>query len=148
LWISHCEIYIDMYEVEYDAWIKVASMHCKGPAARWLQSVEKRAHNLPWSEFSALLLDRFGHDQRELFIRQMFQIKQTGTVSEYVDRFTELVDQLIAYDYVADYTIRFVDGLRDDIRGTVLVQRLSSSTLLVPLRVAGRSGRTRASSRL
>ena len=53
-------------------------------------------------------------------------IRQTSTVSEYVERFTELVDQLIAYGHSTDpmyYTIRFIDGLRDEIRSTVPVQR-------------------------
>ena len=53
-------------------------------------------------------------------------IRQTSPVSEYVERFTELVDQLIAYGHSTDpmyYTIRFIDGLRDEIRSTVPVQR-------------------------
>jgi hypothetical protein len=47
-------------------------------------------------------------------------------VQEYIDQFSELVDQLIAYDhFVSDnryYTARFVDGLKDDIKYVVLVQ--------------------------
>ena len=43
-----------------------------------------------------------------------------------MERFTELVDQLIAYGHSTDpmyYTIRFIDGLRDEIHSTVPVQR-------------------------
>jgi hypothetical protein len=41
LWRSRCEIYFDMYDVESSLWIKVATMHFEGAAARWLQSVER-----------------------------------------------------------------------------------------------------------
>jgi len=62
-------------------------------------------------------------------IRQLYHIRQTSTVADYVERFSELVDQLIAYEHSTDpmyYTIRFMDGLRDNIRSIVLVQRPSS----------------------
>jgi hypothetical protein len=58
-------------------------------------------------------------------------------VAEYVAQFSELLDQLIAYGHSTDplyYTTRFVDGLRDDIHSTVLVQRTSSFVLLALLR--------------
>jgi len=49
-----------------------------------------------------LVLDRFGQDQYELLIRQLFHIRQSGAVQEYADRFTGLVDQLIAYGKTTD----------------------------------------------
>jgi len=61
-----------------------------------------------------------------LFIRQLFHIRQTGSVAEYVQCFAELVDQWSAYTSTTDplyYTLRFIDGLRDDIKSVVLVQR-------------------------
>lgn len=59
------------------------------------------------------MLDRFGRDQKELLIHQLFHIRQTGSVSEYVDNFAQLVDQLTAYAHVTEpvyYAMRFVDG--------------------------------------
>jgi hypothetical protein len=57
----------------------------------------------------------------------LFHIKQTGSVQTYIDSFSELVDQLVAYEHsVGDqhyFTARFVDGLRDEIKSVVLVQR-------------------------
>jgi hypothetical protein len=48
-------------------------------------------------------------------------------VQEYIDQFSELVDQLLAYEHSASdnryYTARFVDGLKDDIKFLILVQR-------------------------
>jgi hypothetical protein len=46
-------------------------------------------------------------------------------VAEYVERLSELVDQLTAYESKTDplyYSMRFIDGLRHDIKSAVLVQ--------------------------
>jgi hypothetical protein len=86
--------------------------------ARWLQSVEHRSKCAGWVEFCVLIHDRFGQDQHEALIRQLFRIHQIGTVSEYVERFSTLVDQLAAHESDYNplyYVIRFVDGLRDNI---------------------------------
>lgn len=84
LWISRSEDYFDMYGVEGHMWVKVASMHFTDSAARWLQSVKRHTRTLSWPDFCKLVMDRFGHDQHELLIRQLIQIKQTSTVTEYV----------------------------------------------------------------
>jgi hypothetical protein len=45
LWLSRCENYFEMYSVPTNMWIRVASMHVKGPAGRWWQSVEKKLNS-------------------------------------------------------------------------------------------------------
>lgn len=73
-----------------------------------------------------MLREHFCRDQHELLLRQLFSIKQTGSMQEYVDKFVDLVEQLSAYTPNPDilsYVTRFVDGLRDDIRFVLLVQR-------------------------
>ena len=72
-----------------------------------------------------MLLDRFGKDQHEVLLRQLLHIRQTAGVQEYADRFTKLVAQLLAYGKNTDplfYAMKFVDGLRDDIRSAVQMQ--------------------------
>ena len=126
LWQSRVESYFNMHGVDKSFWVKLSAMYFDGPAARWFQTIERNAHCLSWSDFCKLIHDRFGRDQHELFIRQLFHIRQTGSVAEYVQRFAELVDQLSAYTSTTDplyYTLRFIDGLRDDIKSVVLVQR-------------------------
>jgi hypothetical protein len=59
-------------------------------------------------------------------IRQLFHIKQNGSVSDYVEQFAQLVEQLAAYTSTTDpldYTLRFIDGLKEDIKSIFLVQR-------------------------
>jgi hypothetical protein len=76
-----------------------------------------------------MILDRFGCDHYEMLIRQLFHIKQTDSVSSYIENFAELVDQLAAYSGSTDpqfYTQRFIDGLKDDVKSIVLLQRPTS----------------------
>jgi thiaminase len=55
----------------------------------------------------------------------MFHIHQTTSVTDYVEHFSTLFDQLKAYEPNPDlhyYTTHFVDGLRADIRAIVTMQ--------------------------
>jgi hypothetical protein len=53
-------------------------------------------------------------------------MKQSGPVSDYIDQFAQLFDQLKAYQPVIDplyYTMKFIDGLKHDIKSIVIIQR-------------------------
>ena len=129
MWISRVEHYLEMYHVDPSEWVGLAAYHCTDSAGRWIQSVEKRLKHIQWPEFCRAVHDRFDRDQHELLLRQLFHIRQTSTVAEYVERFSGLVDQLTAYDSPPDalcFTTRFVDGLKDDIKSVIVVQRPSS----------------------
>jgi hypothetical protein len=129
LWHSRCQNYFDMYGVEPSLWVRVMSMHVEGIATRWLQSVERRLHSVGWTEFCAMVHERFGYDQHEALIHQLFHIRQSGIVTKYVEQFSTLVDQLAAYesqDNPIYYAMCFVDGLRDDIKSMAMIQRLAT----------------------
>lgn len=69
---------------------------------------------------------RFDREEQNHLIRQFFHIKQTTTVSDYIETFSDLVHQMLAHDStILHYFItnRFIDGLRTDIRAIVLVHR-------------------------
>ncbi|WVZ95116.1 hypothetical protein U9M48_040918 [Paspalum notatum var. saurae] len=126
LWVKRSEDYFELYGVEPSLWIKVATLHFSSAAARWLPSVERRLSACTWQQFTHLVLDRFGREHHELLVRQMFHIKQLGKVHDYIEQFSELMDQLSAYESQTDpihYITRFIDGLNDEIRPAVFVQR-------------------------
>jgi hypothetical protein len=115
-----------MYETEYFMWVKVATMHFEGRAARWLQAVERSLGQVSWEEFCNLVHERFGREQHKSLIHQLFHIKQLGSLSDYVEQFASLVDELAAYESKTDplyYTMCFVDGLKHEIKTVVMVQR-------------------------
>lgn len=49
-----------------------------------------------------MIKNRFGRDQHESLIRQLFHIHYTSSVTEYVESFSQLIDQLDAYQSVID----------------------------------------------
>jgi hypothetical protein len=75
LWKSRCENYYEMYGAEESLWAHVVSMHMEGLAARWLQSTESSIKEASWTAFCAMIHDRFGHDQHEALIHQLFHIR-------------------------------------------------------------------------
>lgn len=81
LWKANYESYFDMYEVELTVWVKTASLDFVGRAARWLQSMGRRLKTLSMEEFCSLIHDRFEREQHESLIRQLFHIKQSGSVA-------------------------------------------------------------------
>jgi hypothetical protein len=90
LWRSRFEVYFDIYSVEPSVWVRVMTMHFKGVAARWLRSANYRVHAATWKELYSWIHDRFGCNQHESLIRQLFHSKQTGRVQEYIDQFSKV----------------------------------------------------------
>ena len=104
-------------------------MQFLGPAKRWIQSVTDKLKTMTWSEFCQALHTCFDRDQHEFLLRKMNCICQTSSVQDYVDHFSELVDQLIAYvssTNALHYITHFLDGLHSEIRTVILVQRPDS----------------------
>jgi hypothetical protein len=126
LWKSRCENYFEMYLVDSYMWVKIATMHFEGQVALWLQFVNHIVQKTSWADVCSWIHDCFGRGQHEILIRQLYHIKQTNSVQDYVDKFCELIDQLQAYSKNVDhvyYTTRFIFGLRHDIKFIILVQR-------------------------
>jgi hypothetical protein len=106
-------------------WLSVAEMYLEGPVDLWYQSITPELTDASWETFCQLLDDRFDR-QHKLLLRQLFNIYQKTTVSAYVTKFSELVDQLKSYSPTNDslyFTMRFIDGLKPEIKAVVLVQR-------------------------
>ena len=121
-WKTRAEKYFKMYFVHQSEWINVSEMHFDGAASLWYQSVEAQVPEWSWEDFCAQIHDRFDRDRHELLIRQIFHINQSSTVSDYLARFSELVDQLKVYSPSHDplfYTMRFIDGPCPDIKSVV-----------------------------
>ena len=126
VWLRDCLDYFDLYEVDPNSWVRVARMHLVAAAKRWYNSVESQIQDCNWKTFTSLVLNRFGQEHHELLLRQLFQIRQIGTVDEYIEQFSAIVDQLGAYNRTTDpmfYTMRFIDGLKDHIRAAVALHR-------------------------
>ena len=126
LWQNRCEDQFKLWNTPPHRWISLAMSQFEGTAARWLELVQRKSPNISWSEFCCSLQSRFGRYQHQTLLRQLFHIAQTSTVADYVDRFTDLYDQLSAYEEIPNtlhYTTRFLDGLKPGVRIAVALHK-------------------------
>jgi hypothetical protein len=126
LWIKQCGTYFDLYAIPVENWVKLATVNFAGPAAFWMQTVEINIRKCSWEYLCQLVVDRFDRDQFNHFIHQFFHVKQIDSVTEYVTLFDNLMHQLLAHDPLVNPAIltgKFVDGLKPNIRATLLLHR-------------------------
>uniref|UniRef100_A0A453EKP7 Retrotransposon gag domain-containing protein n=1 Tax=Aegilops tauschii subsp. strangulata TaxID=200361 RepID=A0A453EKP7_AEGTS len=97
-WRSRCDKYFDVYGVQPDLWVRVATLHFTGNAARWLQLQESQSTSFTWEALCAALCSKFGREQYQKHLRQFHSLRQTSTVHEYMSRFEELMHQMLAHN--------------------------------------------------
>lgn len=126
LWQRRCEDYFRRWSTPSDNWVSYGSSQFTGAAATWLESFLTKNPSASWSEFVAAVQARFMRNQRQTLLRQMYRISQTSTVADYVQRFSELVDQINAYEAQPDslhFLTRFLHGLVPAVRVLVAIQQ-------------------------
>jgi hypothetical protein len=90
-----------------------------GAAATWLEAFLTKSPDAEWAKFIEAIHGRFVRNQRQIHLCRLFQIYQIVIVEDYVQRFSDLMDKLSAYDNHPDvlhYTTRFLDGLKPVVR--------------------------------
>lgn len=126
LWQSRRADYFSMCGVLHSLWVQFASTMFEGPAARWLESVQRIAPSASWEEFCRLLQCRFGRNQHQALVRKFHSTSQAKIVEDYVEQFSELYDQLSAYESVPEsvhYVTKFIDGLQPTVRVMVALHQ-------------------------
>lgn len=126
MWQTLAEQYFTMFSIHQSYWVPMATLNFAGSPKVWLHSVRKKLGSLDWSSFCALLCTRFGRDRHQMLIRQFYILKQHDTVTDYIERFETLMNNLLAYSdaiHPLYFLTRFIEGLRSDIRAVVMVQR-------------------------
>uniref|UniRef100_A0ACD5WIN7 Uncharacterized protein n=1 Tax=Avena sativa TaxID=4498 RepID=A0ACD5WIN7_AVESA len=126
LWQHRCEEYFSCWNTPEQYKASYASSLFVGDAATWLESFLPKSPHPTWIEFSSAVQTRFCRNQHQILVRRMFHICQTTTVQDYVERFTQLLDQISAFETQPDpihYLTRFLDGLKPAVRVLVAIQR-------------------------
>ncbi|XBH81973.1 hypothetical protein VPH35_107448 [Triticum aestivum] len=125
-WRTRCEKYFEVYGVQQELWVRLATLHFTGNAARWLQLQEAKHGSLSWEGLCSGLCEKFGREQYQAHIRQFNTLRQRGTVSEYMAQFEELMHHILAHNSGFDsgyFTTLFLEGLRHDIRAGVMLHQ-------------------------
>ncbi|KAJ3269513.1 hypothetical protein HK104_005111, partial [Borealophlyctis nickersoniae] len=103
-YIQHVEEYLELTEVSAKEQLYVGT-HKLTDKAR------------DWRDAKRLLLKRFTTKEQQLLVRQqLFQIKQTGTVTDYTHRFDMLLMQLPQRDTEETYVTVYLNGLKEEVK--------------------------------
>jgi len=79
-----------------------------------------------WEALHTAVCERFDHDQYQLHLRQLDNLRQTGSVADYHTKFEQLVHSILLYNDSYDdvYLVtRFLGGLKEDIRAPIALHR-------------------------
>jgi hypothetical protein len=126
LWQRRCEEYFHRWDTPSSCWISYASSQFVGAAATWLEAFLTKCPQATWAEFVQAVQARFMRNQYQVLLRRLYRISQTSTVEEYVQQFSDPVDQISAYEAhpnQLNYLTRFLDGLRPGVRVLVAIQQ-------------------------
>jgi hypothetical protein len=126
LWQRRCEEYFRRWSTPQTLWVSYGTSQFTGAAATWLESFLTKNTQAGWEELVRGVMARFMRNQHTILLRRFYHISQTNTVEDYVQRFSDLVDQLAAYEphpeSIRNMT-RFLDGLKPAVRVLVAIQQ-------------------------
>jgi hypothetical protein len=90
-WIRKAEKYFDLVGVSSEEKVQLAILYIKGKVEFWWRSTGCITANLPWHKFCSMITTRFNEVSHYEAIGQFHTLKQMGTVTEYIDKFEELM---------------------------------------------------------
>jgi hypothetical protein len=99
--------------------VKIAVMYVNGKAEFWWRGTGCNANTLPWHQFCRMLTDRFNTSSEYEIVGHFHNLKQVGTVTDYVDRYEEMVSMVKRHNpsLTDNYFISsFIAGLKDQIQ--------------------------------
>ena len=119
-WVYKCEQYFLLEATPPELKVRVASVYLEGKASQWHRLFMKsRIPNdaLKWEEYIKAMNCRFGPNAFEDPMFDLTNLKQEGSIQEYMDEFEMLLGRV---ELPEDYAIScFLTGLNPEIQSTV-----------------------------
>ena len=122
-WLSKVERVFKYYEVPEDRRVKLASIKLKGRASTWWEQIQ--VHRLrrdkpklhAWTKMKKKLSDHFlPYNYTQQLYQSLHNLKQTGSVDKYGDRFYQLIARIDLTKTVEQTVARFISGLKISIQ--------------------------------
>jgi hypothetical protein len=125
IWVDTCETFFTLYQIAPSFQVSAATMYLSETAAHWYHAFKQNHERLTWEQFRNAVLLEFDTDTHRVKMKELLQLKQSGTVADYRRQFDRLVYNIKLYDPAIGgimLVTQFVLGLRDDIRALVEAQ--------------------------
>ncbi|XP_057452951.1 uncharacterized protein LOC130744819 [Lotus japonicus] len=117
-WISRAEVYFRVQEISPEVKVSLAQLSMDGPTIHFYNSLLEAEETLTWERLREALLERYGgHGDGDVY-EQLTELRQRGTVEEYITEFEYLTAQI---PKLPDKQFQgyFLHGLKEEIRGKV-----------------------------
>lgn len=120
-WLQKLQTYLSLNPMDEDKVVQFASLCLEGSAYDWWHhglntQGHKEIHT--FDEFSIKVLDRFEQKDEEEYFRKLATLKQSTTVSAYIEEFHKIA-VMVPYISKKRLVFLFIEGLLDLIRGFV-----------------------------
>jgi hypothetical protein len=93
-WIRKPEKYYELVGVPNEHRVQIAVLYLEGRAEYWWRGTGCNPQTLLWHHFCRMVSDRFNKTSEYDIIGKFHQLKQTGSVMDYVDKFEEMLSQV------------------------------------------------------
>ena len=118
-WVMKADMYFQLNPMVEEEAIKFTTLHLEGVAQEWWHhGLVTLGHNQVTSyvEFTERLIDHFNGNDLELNFKDLAQLRQTGTIDNYITQF-ERLSVLVTDVFERCRIVLFMDGLREPLRG-------------------------------
>ncbi|GAU42300.1 hypothetical protein TSUD_136860 [Trifolium subterraneum] len=117
-WISRAEVYFRVQNTMPAVKVSLAQLCMEGSTIHFFNSLLREKEDLSWEELKEALLERYGgHGEGDVY-EQLTELKQEGTVEDYITDFEYLIAQIPKLPE-KQFQGYFLHGLKVEIRGKV-----------------------------
>lgn len=117
-WISRAEVYFRVQGTTPAVKVSLAQLCMDGLTIHFFNSILRENEDLSWEELKEALLERYGgHGEGDVY-EQLTDLKQEGTIDDYITEFEYLVAQIPRLPE-KQYRGYFLHGLKPEIKGRV-----------------------------
>jgi hypothetical protein len=105
--------------------ISFVTLHLEGEAHKWwYHGLVTLGHSriISYREFIDMLMDRFGRKDPEIHFRDLAQLRQSGTVKEFITEFQRVAMEVIDISEPRMIML-FIEGLIEPLKGWVKAHR-------------------------
>ena len=125
-WVRRANKYFQIHGVEEGMKSDIAQLHFKEKADIWFHGMYHEKGMVSWKELAMAVCERFGEGDPEEVIEKFNKLMQTGSVTEYLERFEQLKSMvMVSLPSQPDsyYKSCFLSGLKEEIVSMVRMTR-------------------------
>ncbi|XP_050906646.1 uncharacterized protein LOC127120280 [Lathyrus oleraceus] len=117
-WISRAEVYFHVQDTSATVKVGLAQLSMEGPTIHFFNSLLEENRDLTWEELRSELMERYGGLGEGDVYEKLTEIRQRGTMEEYIQEFERLTSQIPRLPD-KQFLGYFLHELRGEIRGRV-----------------------------